>query len=184
MQPLPRDQLTWDELMVKPKPLPPIEVVKELLSYDPEAGEFHWIKAASPYVAVGSLAGCIELNGYRSIKIQGRHCKAHRLAWLLGHGEDPGELYVDHINRDKLDNRLCNLRLADCSQNRGNSGKTKLNSTGYKGVTRSKRDGKWGASIMARGVNHYLGHFSTAEEAHAAYAAAAKKLHGEFARVF
>lgn len=87
---------------------------------------------------------------------------------------------VDHINCDTLDNRRSNLRLATNAQNVMNSGVRCDNKSGFKGVTKD-RD-RWSARITLSGKTMRLGSFRTPEEAHAAYCAAAKALHGEFAR--
>lgn len=93
----------------------------------------------------------------------------------------PG-VQVDHINGDGLDNRRCNLREATHSQNQQNRGKNRNNSTGFKGVDFVKHRGKFRARIMANRVLVSLGaDFATAEEAHAAYCEAAKRLHRRFA---
>jgi HNH endonuclease/AP2 domain len=87
---------------------------------------------------------------------------------------------VDHINGDRKDNRRDNLRIATQSQNCANKKKLKSNTSGYKGVHLYR--GKWKSSIRANGKQIYLGSFSTPEQAHEAYKAAAIKYYGEFAR--
>lgn len=89
---------------------------------------------------------------------------------------------VDHINRDTLDNRRTNLRLSDKSTNGMNRGKPITNTSGYKGVSWSKRKNKWTSRLVADKKIHILGLFDSPEEAHAAYKIAAMKYHGEFAR--
>lgn len=93
----------------------------------------------------------------------------------------PKGVGVDHINKNTLDNRKANLRLANQTQNMRNRGKTVLNKTGFKGV--HIQNGRFKATINAGSGNIHLGYFDTAEKAHAAYSAAALKHHGEFARV-
>jgi len=87
---------------------------------------------------------------------------------------------VDHINGNGLDNRRENLRVANKMQNQYNSARQHNNRLGLKGVHKNGR--RYRAQIRADGVKHNLGYFDTAEEAHAAYCEAAKRLHGEFAR--
>ncbi len=87
---------------------------------------------------------------------------------------------IDHINRNKLDNRRSNLRCCTQSQNLMNRGANKGNSSGFKGVSFCKKDGKWAASICVNYKATNLGKFNTPEEAHAAYCEAGKRLHGEF----
>lgn len=88
---------------------------------------------------------------------------------------------TDHRNGDGLDNRRANLREATQTQNMCNRQRRSGSSSGFKGVTWWKRDGKWKAQIGLAGKNHHLGYFSTAEEAARAYDDAARELHGEYA---
>lgn len=90
---------------------------------------------------------------------------------------------VDHINGDSSDNRLENLRLATNTQNARNRGKSKHNTSGYKGVFWHKATNKWTAQIGVDRKRIYLGIFDTPELAHRAYCEAAKVYHGEFANV-
>jgi hypothetical protein len=89
---------------------------------------------------------------------------------------------VDHRSVNSLDNRRTNLREATHGQNMCNSGKRQNNTSGYKGVTWSKKHRKWVAQIGKDRTHHYLGLFDDPEVAHQAYCEAAKRLHGEFAR--
>lgn len=95
----------------------------------------------------------------------------------------PRESLVDHKNGDTLDNRRCNLRLCTTSQNGANRGKSKNNTSGFKGVYFVKRDNKrpWSVYIMAKRKYMYVGRYDTAEEAARAYDVAAVKHFGEFA---
>lgn len=105
----------------------------------------------------------------------------HRLIFLSHYGLSSDSVpMVDHINRDKLDNRLENLRLATGSQNLMNRGSTCVNTSGYKGVS-EKRSGVWRAVIGCEGKQTNLGHFSSPEEAALAYNTAARELHGDYA---
>lgn len=106
---------------------------------------------------------------------------AHRVAWALYHGAEPRAM-IDHINGDPFDNRIANLRLCDNSLNGANRGPTILNTSGFKGVCWHKKTRKWMAQIGVRGARYHLGYFDDPAEAHAAYAAAATKYFGEFAR--
>jgi hypothetical protein len=108
--------------MPQPKPLPPLETLREVLAYDPDTGALTWLVDRSSNARAGSPAGCYAgSNGYTQVCLGLRRFKAHRLAWYLHHGEDPGALQVDHINRNRSDNRICNLRLVDAKGNRANS---------------------------------------------------------------
>ena len=162
------------------KPLPPVEYIRELLDYDPETGEFRWrVARRSP---AGSLAGTTNRSRHCQIKVDGRLLRAHRLAWYVTYGVDPGELEVDHINGDPADNRLCNLRLATHAENSRNRRKHVCRADGLKGAYWHKGTGRWIAQVTKDGTHHWLGSYDTPEEAHAAYVAAANELHGEFAR--
>lgn len=96
--------------------------------------------------------------------------------------DSPKDILVDHVDGDGLNNRRSNLRAASRSQNAMNSGAHRDNASGYKGVSWLSHRQKWTAWICADGQRNYLGVFDTPEAAHAAYAAAAQKLHGSFAR--
>lgn len=90
---------------------------------------------------------------------------------------------VDHKNGDPLDNRRSNLRVCTKSENLCNRGAQKNNTSGFKGVTWHKLTSKWMAQISVRSRHIHLGLFSTARAAGRAYKIAARKYHGEFARV-
>jgi hypothetical protein len=107
--------------MTKPRKLPPLEHFREVLAYCPDTGALVWQVDRPNQVRAGSPAGTPAGGGYIEVKLGGRRFKAHRLAWYLHHGTDPGPLLVDHINRDRSDNRACNLRLVDARGNRLNS---------------------------------------------------------------
>jgi hypothetical protein len=89
---------------------------------------------------------------------------------------------IDHKNSNTLDNRKSNLRFCTSSENKYNRGRSKANTSGYKGVTKSKKQKRWQSKIKKDKKMYYLGRFDTPEAAYAAYCEAAKKLHGEFAR--
>jgi hypothetical protein len=151
--------------------------VKELLEYDPETGVFVWLISASNAVPKGTVAGTRKANGYSEIKIDWRLYKAHRLAWLYTHGEFP-DSFIDHINGDRSDNRISNLRLATKSEN-GQNQKTARpdNKSGYLGVHWCNREQRWVAQIALHGKKHFCGYFSDPADAHAAYLAKKKEIH-------
>ena len=107
--------------MTKPRKLPPLEHVREVLAYCPDTGALTWRVNRAANALAGSAAGSPTGNGYIRVQLGRHHYRAHRLAWYLHHGTDPGPLLVDHINRDRSDNRACNLRLVDARGNRLNS---------------------------------------------------------------
>lgn len=166
------------------------EVARQVLDYDPVSGAFLW--RARP--ATGGMAGwngrcagksaCkLGADGYLRIRYYGKGHYAHRVAWLIANGEEPPPGFsVDHINGDRSDNRIANLRLATDSQQKANARRKVTNTSGFKGVSPTK-SGMWQARIVCNRRAHYLGTFSAPEAAHKAYSDAAHRLFGEFARV-
>lgn len=118
-------------------------------------------------------------NGYRQGSIFGVNIRAHRVAWALVHGYWPET--IDHINGNRSDNRLVNLRACTQAENVRNCPVRKHNRLGVKGV--QKWGNKFTASIRLNGKVNRLGTFETIAEAAAAYAKASAELHGEFGRV-
>ena len=152
------------------------EYIRQVLHYDPQTGEFVWIQHSWRPDLIGKKAGSGQSAGYWAIAIHNRKILAHRLAWLYMTGGWP-EKHIDHIDGNKRNNRFDNLR--DVSrfanlQNMRNA--TKANACGYLGVCR--HGNKWIMQIMANGVRHRQGGFSTPEEAHQAYLEMKRKLHG------
>ncbi len=162
------------------KPLPSAGRVRQLLSYNPETGDFRWLVSSNPKQKVGAIAGSVGKTGYRRIAIDGIDYQAHRLAWLHYYGTEPKN-ELDHINRVLDDNRISNLRGASRSQNMAN--KIVRNSTGLKCIRYAPDSplNPWSASITVSGKCIQLGHFPTVVQAASAYIEAAKKYHGEFA---
>jgi len=157
------------------------ETLKEFLWYDQETGDFYWRKVCTPKMKAWDKAGTLNSRGYVRIKIFGKIRQAHRLAWLYVYGNLPEQL--DHINCNKSDNRIQNLRPANHSTNGMNRGAQTNNKLGLKGVIFHKRDKKFIANIRVLGKQKCLGYFNTAEEAHSAYIKASGELHGQFARI-
>jgi hypothetical protein len=115
------------------------ERLRQAISYSPTTGEFRRKPSGKP-------AGCIDKDGYRVIRIDGRLYKAGPLAWLYVTGEWPSQI-VDHINTDRADDRWDNLRLANRSQNGHNARSSRNNTSGFKGVAYHKRDKRYLAYI-------------------------------------
>lgn len=103
------------------------------------------------------------------------------MVWLYVHGAIPDNMDIDHINGDRSDNRLVNLRLATASQNQQNSRLQVTSKSGFKGVHLHKQSGRWLARIKHNGVRRSLGLYKTPEEAGAAYLRASIEIFGEFA---
>lgn len=126
-------------------------------------GELFW-KVRRSGLRNGAVAGSPNSSGYLIIMVDGKRYLAHRLIWLYYHGYMP-ELDVDHINRNRLDNRVENLREVSRSCNTRNSGNYMTNKSGVKGVHWAADRGKWMAHIKVFGNDHHLGQYDDFLEA-------------------
>ena len=155
------------------------EYVKSCLSYDPDTGIFTSLKTFRRWKA-GRIIGTYDHYGYRLISIDKKQYKAHRIAWLYVYGEFP-ETGIDHIDCNKDNNRITNLRVANQTINNQNVKKAKRhNACGVLGVTVEKtKKGKirYKARIGINGKPRTIGRFSTVEEAHEAYLYVKRRLH-------
>ncbi len=149
------------------------EYLRSVLHYDQETGIFTWKVRTSASVKAGDVAGCPGVNGYLRIRVQSRQYKAHRLAWLYVYGVWPKD-QIDHINRNRSDNRISNLREATNKQNQQNTGKQSNNTSGHPGVSWYKQSSKWVARIRHNQKLIHLGYFENLEDAIAARKAAEK----------
>lgn len=166
-------------ILQKTTPVISAERLRELLTYDPLTGEFHWAVNRRGPARAGDLAGTIGNHRYWSIKLDGGRYLAHRLAWLYVHGMFP-TADIDHINGCRTDNRITNLRDVCRSENTHNVRRPRSNSTtGVLGVQKVP-SGRWSASIGALGSTKHLGTFDTKELAGNAYLAAKAILHPGF----
>ncbi len=147
------------------------EGLKQILEYDPETGWFHWILGNGRNVQAGDAAGTVDDKGIK-INIGGTKYAAHRLIWLYIYGHFPDGM-MDHKNGDPYDNRLCNLREANDSQNGAN------NNREPRGAYQNN-EGKWIAQVRVDGYCHYLGIFDTYEEAHREFVKAHREHFGAF----
>jgi hypothetical protein len=174
--------------------LPPAELLRQSFDYNPETGELrHKTRPREHFASergwrifntqfAGTVAGCGDEHGYCRVWCDGKQHLAHRLIYKLVHGIEPPPC-LDHINLDKTDNRIANLRPATPGQNTMNRLARADNPTGAKGVRYVPRLKKFQARIRANHKEYHLGVFSTLDAAVAAYAKAAARLHGEFASV-
>ncbi len=155
-----------------------LEALQELLSYDPETGVFrNRVTRNNNGALAGSIAGALDKDGYVCIAVMGKKYRAHRLAWLFVHGEWP-EFDVDHINRQKADNRIQNLRDVTRSENLLNQVSPQAH--GHFGMLGVGRLGnRFRARIQIAGKQVHLGLFKTAEEACVAYQTAKDNLLGK-----
>jgi hypothetical protein len=149
--------------------MPPVELLRERLDYNPETGELRWKVHRSPQ-RVGAIATHATGAGYHRLKINCKQYYAHRIIWGLHTGEDlPQGMVIDHINHDPGDNRLVNLRLVSYSENTYNT--TQNNNLtpdiSRKGLTGAGGD-RWRVQISVGGKKIYCGTYDTISEAIAA----------------
>lgn len=145
------------------------ERINELFDYNAQSGNFvrKVVRGGQP---IGSVAGTKDSYGYLQFAVDGRLYLAHRMAWLVTHGEMP-DCEIDHINHDRADNRIDNLRLATRMANMHNLKAARSDSkTGIAGIALKKHG--YVARIQNAGKRVYLGCFKTLEEANAAYLSA------------
>lgn len=138
----------------------------ELLSFDTEKGIITWNHTMGGKAKKGQEAGALTENGYVAIRVDQRDYLAHRLMWLYVYGAFP-VLNIDHIDRDKTNNRPNNLRLATEKQNGENRSLKSKNASGHRGVFLRKylKSKPWAVSIMNNRKTIHIGYFATIEEA-------------------
>lgn len=150
------------------------EQLREELAYCPNTGKFVRLKRAARRVKVGDVPGW-SAQGYRLMNVQKKTYWAHRLAWLYVYGSWPNG-QIDHINGDRSDNRIANLRDVTPSVNSQNQRRAKAhNSVGVLGVY--KHGTRFRARIRHKGRLCCLGIYDSADAAYGAYVAAKRKLH-------
>lgn len=175
-----------------------IDVMKQLIRYDPTTGEMYWIERAehwfcgsdalricaswnARYAGTRALAG-VTRHGYLSGRIFNRAYLAHHVAFALTHGRWPSP-QIDHRDGNPSNNRASNLRESTQAENARNCAGRRGKSSSYKGVHLFRRTSKWTAQIAVSGKSKHLGFFDTEIEAAVAYNHAAQSLHGDFARL-
>jgi len=162
--------------MIIPKDTPPKSKLHELFFY--QDGKLLWKKSGSGR-NVGDEAGMITEKGYRRIKIDGKLHMAHRLVWAYHFDSVPE--YIDHIDENKLNNTIGNLRQATKVQNGCNISFRKNNKSGVKGVYWAKREQKWVAELSIDKKIKRVGYFDDIELAELVVMEARDKYHGAFA---
>ena len=163
------------------KPLPTIEQIRQVLAYNPDTGDMTWLSRdaslfegakRSPVIMAkiwnATWAGKPALAnialGYRRGAVFGINFQAHRVAWAIFHGEWPkGE--IDHIDGDRSNNRISNLRDTSRAENGRNLRMRSSNTSGYVGVTKEHGCKSWRAQVVLNGQCFYVGAFPTPEEA-------------------
>lgn len=165
------------------KSLLPLAGLEDVLRYDADTGLLYWTVHIYRIKKPGDLAGHMNKKGYIEVRYNRKTYQAHRVAWFLHTGEDPGTMQVEHKDNNGTNNKASNLRLATPQENARNKStynKDKTTSI-YKGVTWSKRDQKWRAQIALEGTTVGLGTYDTELEAHKMYCYFAQEEYGEFA---
>lgn len=146
------------------------------LRYEPDTGVFYNIRDRGARARAGTPAGTLASTGYIRINIKGQLHLAHRLAWLTTYGAHPQQV-VDHINGNRADNRMANLRDVSHAENLQNQFRPTRDNP-YLGVSLVR--GKWQSVVMRFGLSIHLGMFATAEEASRAYQSTKTLTHEEF----
>ena len=156
--------------MLYRKPLPTLEVLHAMFDYEPDTG--HLIRKTSRSQArAGDIAGCLDKqSGYFTVSVQNCNYRSHRIIWKMAHGVEPGQT-LDHINRDRTDNRIANLRQVTQKENAENSPRhherklLSTNTSGYRGLSHVvdyyRKDGTpkmlWEATVEIDGKRKYIG---------------------------
>lgn len=157
------------------------EELEKLLKCNQETGELIWKISVAKNVKLGDIAGSLQKSGYIRIRIQGRYYLAHRLVWLYHNREFPNGM-LDHINGNRSDNRLENLRECTRSENMMNRKCNTNNISRCKGVSWNIGVNKYQATIGLNNKQKHLGYFLTKEEASEVYNNFAKIYYGKFYR--
>ena len=152
-----------------------VETLKELLEY--KEGALLW-KQSKGHMKAGSVAGSITANGYVRVCVNRKTYLAHRLIFFMHHGYMPN--FVDHIDCNKQNNKIENLREASMAENNRNVGLSKKNSSGVKGVSWVARDKKWRVQIRLNIKTISLGNYDDLKEAETVSIEARKLLHKDF----
>jgi len=150
--------------------------IKKEISYNQETGVFSW-NVTRDRVVAGMRAGTVDPKGYRRIRYKRQQYFEHLLAFFYVHGKFPAQ-QIDHINGDRADNRISNIREVSCSENAQNRWANKRNKTGLMGV--NFNFGKYRAFIRINNQTTCLGNFETAHDAHEAYKIAKAQHHKFF----
>ena len=152
--------------------------------FDHKDGHLYWKKVIHPnkQYLVGKEVGSIHPTGYRHVTWMNKPHKVHRLIFLLEHGYLPKE--IDHINGDRQDNRLENLREATRSENQCNRGEIASNTSGYAGVSWHKHAKAWYVRVIKDGKSTIIGYFKDLELAGLVSQEARVLYHGKFAKQF
>lgn len=156
---------------MKSKPLPSLERILQSFRYDEKTGRFFWARNVvggngGIQKRIGDNAGSCGANGYMALNIDGMKYLAHRVAWYLVYGFEPN--CIDHINGNKLDNRIVNLRNVTKSQNGHNRSAQRNSSSGIRGIGWDRERNKWRVQLKV-GEKRFIRRFDTLDEAKLAH---------------
>jgi hypothetical protein len=154
------------------------EKVLELFDY--KDGKLYWKTSKSNCIKKGERAGCLSTNGYWRICIDRKSYREHKIIFLFHNGYMPK--WIDHIDGNKLNNRIENLRSCTRAENSWNMKKFSNNTSGIKGVCWSKEKEKYIARITQNKQVKFIGYFDTLKDASEAIFNARNNFHGNFAR--
>ena len=139
------------------------KLLSSLFKYDKESGILTRIRHISGSAKMGDTVGTKRVDGYLCVIIDGESYLLHRIIWILTTGEQPNT--IDHINRNRGDNRWCNLRNVSPQENCYNQSLRSNNKSGIVGVSFDKRRNSWRSTIMVNAVQIFLGRFEDMEDA-------------------
>jgi hypothetical protein len=157
---------------IKLNALPSKNYLNSILRYEKETGFVYWKHSD---LIVKSCVRC--LSKYKRIMIDKIPYVLHRVIYQMHYGNLMPDEVIDHIDQDKQNNRIENLRKADVFLNNQNQGNRKNNTSGYKGVSWSKQKNKWRATITVNRKHKTLGFFHSKEDAYACYLSAKEMFH-------
>jgi hypothetical protein len=182
------------------KSLPSAEFLHECFAYDPDTGviswknrprhhftsDAHWKKHNTRFA--GRPTGCKQYTARKTpsslhVSVLGHPRSVHRVIWKMIYRDEPS-LFIDHVNGDPFDNRLCNLRLSSHSSNQWNRGATKRNKSGFKGVSWSKKRSMWKVGFHVGEKNIHFGYFELKCLAAVAAAKGSLMIHGKFSEYY
>ena len=148
--------------------------------FDYQNGSLFWKVKPAKQIVIGSKAGCVNSDGYSVVRVDGVLYGSHRIVFLMHNGYLPD--YIDHIDGNRLNNSIDNLRAATASENSYNKPAQSNNKSGCKGVRWHKQIKHWCVEIQVNKVKHYLGIYKDLELADLVAQEARSLYHGKFAR--
>lgn len=158
----------------------PIDWLHNLFVCDYERGLL-FNRVVRTWSPAGRQVGSRRTDGYLTVSVKRRAFAVHRIIWAMYYGRWPKGI-LDHIDGNRTNNAIWNLREATHSLNQANAKVPEGRSSRYRGVSWNKRLSKWQAGIKKDGKSYHLGLHETEEAAHKAYLLKAKELFGDFAR--